>query len=1209
MMYVTVKILSLVLAFHSLGIIPLSTMDAQPFPLVLAQNQDQEATQNGEIALEQARIVEKVRRDYEQALIAYEALLGSSPAQEILEQAALGMSRCYTKLGRYGEARNLLNELLKSEIPEEVRNQANDVLKEIKRRSISEGLGDSSVNYMVCQLLEATLKEGDSKRQNAAQYELLKMGNLAVPMLKKACLDDDYYLSVKAFTVLFILMHNGEEEIKAFLDECARNQSLAIRKRCLDGWIAPRKFRFKDFSMLEHYLRDEEELLRHDARSFLFRFHKDILRAYNENRDALSDSLNELKLVLEEIARETNPEQRCRALDAATNYAYFATHYCTETFPAVSFLPLVEDALSELRNPESFLVKWEGYDETVRRAVEFAIAFDFQPLLKKTTNFGMHYCDSSLRAANQLGPETLEEIARKILSKEDPSLIHWLCRRLNKDPELCDAFKSFSIETQKELLKTCYKSGSTRDFPEPPSDLSVPVWCAMMESLLKNPKVRFSTITSDALITVPDPQDPECMDLLIRWAGHPDNPVRSLLFKTISQLVEEKRMDPGPDGALLVMEGLLEAMSDPIEVRLDRSHLAKGYIAKVTPTALFGLFSQLIQCIETGDCKTVQDWLLNQNKPGLLDAVAASGDLVWQLANNDHEFLAELWSRIGPTPRCILFNEMIEWNREIIDSARISWIVPIIKDWDIDESPYFANYLDPLLSLLSFQKDPAYTPLIKKIALLILKDPELQTRGRIVSLAKILTSVDPASIELMDIYPFWYQNLNIGIADNLNWSFQSSILYSNENLTRAFDWLVSDFDDSFKLLIVRQFEPSNNNHQPIDGLGFDGLYQKVWPMLDDDKIKDALYEKAFSFRELNNNLTGFFSFILTDQTAANNYRYMAYYILINSSKHEAIDPLISFMREFDPCEGDFLLCDPSCPRSWLQKAIKLEGHYFRENDEVNKSFNFKKRISKFGEEGERRFCMGILGLPTEQPILQKAALLCNFVIKNDEEFNIIRNAYDFNGLLHSRSKMLELMVDYLLKTRHKGKSASTVSTSEVDMVNQNEAISLIEEAMSDHHAYRALELISEYRLKQFQPLVENTALTHPVSYTRSKAVEALTSLGDIESILPVLRQCLKDHDQTVREAANAVLDRFREQEEQLRAWDAFWNQGEPKVSPIESLAEMLDNDDLEVRIAAIRSLAKLGKSEALPLLVKIMAEGDPAEKRAAKAAIDTILEK
>jgi len=104
-------------------------------------------------------------------------------------------------------------------------------------------------------------------------------------------------------------------------------------------------------------------------------------------------------------------------------------------------------------------------------------------------------------------------------------------------------------------------------------------------------------------------------------------------------------------------------------------------------------------------------------------------------------------------------------------------------------------------------------------------------------------------------------------------------------------------------------------------------------------------------------------------------------------------------------------------------------------------------------------------------------------------------------------------------------------------------------------------------------------------------------------------EALRDSSKLVREVAKDALNTLREYEEQKRAWESFRKDGDkggaPKSAAI-ALIEMLKHDELEVRIAAIKSLGKVADPSTLPILVKLVADGSPEERAAAQAAIDSI---
>jgi len=210
------------------------------------------------VLLEQARMLETVDRRYEQALEAYRALSALQPEAAIREKSELGAARCLMKLGRYAEAERALLAAMQGELSEETRQAAGGLLTSVQRLAANgRRESASSVDNLVWQLLDAAASP-ETDRAHSARYEIEKMGALAVPVIREAARDRDYFKSVAAFTSLVNI--RGAASI-AFMDTCAADPDTALRKRCLDG-IMKSDTRVDVIPVLLRYLEDPEEALK-----------------------------------------------------------------------------------------------------------------------------------------------------------------------------------------------------------------------------------------------------------------------------------------------------------------------------------------------------------------------------------------------------------------------------------------------------------------------------------------------------------------------------------------------------------------------------------------------------------------------------------------------------------------------------------------------------------------------------------------------------------------------------------------------------------------------------------------------------------------------------------------------------------------------------------------------------------------------------------
>lgn len=123
---------------------------------------------------------------------------------------------------------------------------------------------------------------------------------------------------------------------------------------------------------------------------------------------------------------------------------------------------------------------------------------------------------------------------------------------------------------------------------------------------------------------------------------------------------------------------------------------------------------------------------------------------------------------------------------------------------------------------------------------------------------------------------------------------------------------------------------------------------------------------------------------------------------------------------------------------------------------------------------------------------------------------------------------------------------------------------------------------------------------------KSQAI-LLTTLSSLDDpqVIEALMDALNDPRPRVSSAASAGLDRIQRLRQQRAEWQA-WSDGVQMVSPVVALMEDLKDPSMDIRIAAIQSLGTLCDKAALPVLVDLLREEDPAIKEAAKAALARI---
>jgi HEAT repeat protein len=109
-----------------------------------------------------------------------------------------------------------------------------------------------------------------------------------------------------------------------------------------------------------------------------------------------------------------------------------------------------------------------------------------------------------------------------------------------------------------------------------------------------------------------------------------------------------------------------------------------------------------------------------------------------------------------------------------------------------------------------------------------------------------------------------------------------------------------------------------------------------------------------------------------------------------------------------------------------------------------------------------------------------------------------------------------------------------------------------------------------------------------------------------EAALPILEREIRNPDGEVRSAAMDVAEQFRKHREAVAEFEAWRKAVTVEQSTIADLAKLLESDNRDVLIGAVRALGVLRARPALPALVKLLERKDPELQTAVKAAIDAI---
>ncbi|MBL8725745.1 MAG: HEAT repeat domain-containing protein [Planctomycetes bacterium] len=142
-----------------------------------------------------------------------------------------------------------------------------------------------------------------------------------------------------------------------------------------------------------------------------------------------------------------------------------------------------------------------------------------------------------------------------------------------------------------------------------------------------------------------------------------------------------------------------------------------------------------------------------------------------------------------------------------------------------------------------------------------------------------------------------------------------------------------------------------------------------------------------------------------------------------------------------------------------------------------------------------------------------------------------------------------------------------------------------------------------------RPLLEATLRSSDLDVRRI-GCGALARLSAFDSVGALLAM-LNDPEPLVRKAATEALEQLRFQQEQR----SYWNTAGTGIdaSPAAALAKLLQQAKAgaakDQRLLAIRSLAALGRPEALPFLIEAIQDQDPDVAAAARAAVALLHER
>lgn len=1136
------------------------------------------------ISLKKAQMVETVDRDYERALELYRALSEMEVANgDFFALADLGAARCLTKLGRYEEAKKLLVNSDSWNCSDELKKEALDMLVSTQRLDAKGRERTSSADTLVWQLIDAAAGT-DEKRAYTARKEILKIGELAVPVLKEMARRPDYFHSVEAFRMLAKI---GGMDVESFLVECACDPDVSIRKRCLDGQVE--SFSPAYIPAMIRLAQDDELSLKKAALYELSTMRGDFCL-----RTMTQAQMKQLGAVCFQVLMEGNGELLTPASDCLASLLGRVSEPSNLVPELKDF---VESRLEEYWPPDELPTKRKHeLSRFLSLGYALAVHANQKDLFARMARFCVSGNDIAIKSLSLLdGADQVMEIEQLLDRNDRKEILRF------EDGYSLDALRKLPRELQGRYIEKMWSLLGNKpkeitwidESAYPSSNTN-----ALISGLLQNETIEVWKPALQELVNLRPPSlEKDGARVLEQWAMHEDEDKRKYYRAIAEKWVENERIDPGVQGGLKLAEFAFKGDSEESAdtIRIIRS------------------------CLKKGDPAVVKQWLINRSGSGLLEAVVKDQKFVSKLILNDHQFVYEAWSRLSPAGKESLFNGIYNTYRLTIPTIKMNWLVPMLSKWQFD--PAWNDYsIERLAEVLRSMKDPAIARLMSDVIRVVIDRSEIQKQHVLLNCAAMIQALSMESKELMGLIPLWYSNVrndfhgNQSIGISLYMFFEECLHHSPNNLSTALGWLAEGYEPATKRKLIKLiFDPKESLHEDVSLFGdveMSGRLLAAWPCLDAD-TKSYLLSRLARNTPAAAACVDFARQLVRDHSLQNDWRVHAFVILGFSRKIDAVEPMLNYLAEISPRgassdshemerynERIGFIC--TMLERYLTERIGVRmrnrqsfDQYFRSNSQIGFHSRLSQGILLLPEDAHGFWSAAIISVRIEsEPELEQVLSVINRPPKNDED----------------RSELFRAVGNYVLQSREN-------QTGDEVVLTQDGFKAMLEMALSGDMSSNnftnmedtALYLVSRYGIEELMSHVGHLAVHSHSSMIRQKAVNCLGQFQNVD-VVPVLLECLKDPYGNVHELAKEILTRLRDYEEQRLAWESLLGSGEGDrpASTAEALIEMLRHDDPEVRVAAIRSLGKLGETSTLPILVQLVAEGTDEEKAAAKAAIDAI---
>jgi len=1049
--------------------------------------------QESKIALEQAKILEKVEHDYNKALERYQKLnqAGASVSIMIREKAVLGEARCLVKLGKYQDAVKRLEELINTTKSDETKVEAKTSLRSVNNLSAINGAGTpSSVDILVIQLIEAA-SGTDKDLASRARTELYSMGEIAVPMLARIAEHADYFQSVKAFNVLCAI---GGPQAESFMSACCSDDDLSLRKRALDGFclIYWNPVHEGVVEVFAQFITDDNLSLRIKAMTamsdevknlsnercsaFLDRYIDPIITQCSDKRFRGLD-LKVLRTALKRLVNEdssSNDEKPVKPFPLAD-----------KTISSISrLLDLKLDQLHEYDDFDS----WCNIDTLRESVITLGHSYNQRHLLEKMAKlWSMTDKDAlyaAFNAAEILGVNAVEEIFKQTLAEKDPDKIIYLTKGVCS----VELFRKLPFELQHAYLYQCGQSlkGFYYSCPLLTEELTPKLWSTLVKGVLDNGGISAQGVcdilansqskrrpdgTKFNGFKCPDPNDPDCIKVLCLWASYSDPDVAKSCLSTVSRLVHEQNMDPGPEAALSVFSNFIVTHPDEVD----------RVINIIFSPGKNNLFIEHPKLLE---------WLMSQDDPGFYNELAifnnnhrTSKNPILFMLEKGHQHIIDLWFKTSPKGRENIFQNLYPAFNFNVDPTQGKWFLPVFAKWSY-EGGWKSNNIRGLIDFISNKYDSALVGRVEEVIVAFLENPKALSQSTLDDLLKL---IDKASADTDVVYayiPTVYKAVGSNYARARHRGLEGTISQSTKNINRVMKWIQEDNDDSFKWPVLRALFLGEKAPTKTYFHDLETALLNTWPKLDKDTQKLLLTEFVKFFESWRGAKYGG-KFLITcfeDPTLEPDFKHLAYAALLISGDSDAVDPLLEYMKSLKPGEGEGNLHEQSSNTVFASKVLK-NCFYHLNPDKLDYYDIFNRYPNPFPPEAKKRLYMGILSLPAD-----KAPFACNaarnIAIENKDDLSFLRSIMNkpFSG--KTREYLLNNIVSHDIQSEW-GDRERTVDLLRKILSGQ------YSESDNNKVIESAFGSIGYYKIEELRPETGEAAMNHSSFQIRYAAIPHL----------------------------------------------------------------------------------------------------------------------